>query len=545
MAEGDLMVDAVSVAERALAEVGGVVVAEPPIEPAAPADRRVLQGFIDTATPGSIEGWTWDPATPEARIRLELAEGDATLATAVADHDRPGLVHAGIGDGRHAFSIRLRPGLLSEGEHIVELRCADTGAPVPGSPLSLEVLPAAAGEPLADAPEAPFRWHLDQITDKGVGGWIAPHREPLRHCVVVLREAGQVLARAVASQFRPDLLAAGIGDGCYAFTLPMPRALLGGEVHLLEIVEEDTGFALTPGPVQWRSGAGTAGTALTGRGADETFRPPAGTGGRAGAAGRPAGRAAPHVGTRVLFDMSDLVYYVAEHSNLTGIQRVQSSIVLAMIDGEVLSPSAMVFLSFNARSRNWVAIPTGFLISLLRDLFLPDAQRLVSFPAEEARYGVLPGAQPFDGTGVLDDGNPSVLCLLGAAWVHQDYVHRVLACKRRFGTKFVMTVHDLIPIYARETCDQDTARVFEEFMRRALRHVDHILAVSENTAKDVRRYLAALQVPGARDHGHQERLVVRANSWPAAIGTARRRCSTCPSATCCSSPPSRGARTTS
>ena len=189
------------------------------------------------------------------------------------------------------------------------------------------------------------------------------------------------------------------------------------------------------------------------------------------------------------------VYYVAEHSNLTGIQRVQSSIVLAMIDGEVLSPSAMVFLSFNARSRNWVAIPTGFLISLLRDLFLPDAQRLISFPAEEARYGVLPGAQPFDGTGVLDDGNPSVLCLLGAAWVHQDYVHRVLAWKRRFGTKFVMTVHDLIPIYARETCDQDTARVFEEFMRRALRHVDHILAVSENTAKDVRRYLAALQCP--------------------------------------------------
>jgi glycosyltransferase involved in cell wall biosynthesis len=61
--------------------------------------------------------------------------------------------------------------------------------------------------------------------------------------------------------------------------------------------------------------------------------------------------------------------------------------------------------------------------------------------------------------------------------------------------RFVMTVHDLIPIYARETCDQDTALAFERFMQRALRHVDHILAVSNHTAKDVRRYLAALQYP--------------------------------------------------
>jgi Glycosyl transferases group 1/Glycosyltransferase Family 4 len=74
-------------------------------------------------------------------------------------------------------------------------------------------------------------------------------------------------------------------------------------------------------------------------------------------------------------------------------------------------------------------------------------------------------------------------------------LRRVLALKRQFGTRFVMTVHDLIPIYAPETCDQDTVVVFEEFMRRALRHADHILAVSESTARDVRRYSASLQIP--------------------------------------------------
>ena len=203
----------------------------------------------------------------------------------------------------------------------------------------------------------------------------------------------------------------------------------------------------------------------------------------------------PVVGTRVLFDVSDLIYYIGEHANLTGIQRVQSSIVLALLGNQLLPQENLTFLSFNHRTRNLVSIPSLFLFALLKDLFLPESQRVVTFPTEQARYGLLPGAEEFNGAGVLDDGNDSVLCLLGAAWVHQDYLHRVLALKRQFGTKFIMTVHDLIPVYARETCDQDTARVFEEFMRRALRHTDHILSVSENTATDVRRYLQTLKIP--------------------------------------------------
>ena len=72
-----------------------------------------------------------------------------------------------------------------------------------------------------------------------------------------------------------------------------------------------------------------------------------------------------------------------------------------------------------------------------------------------------------------------------------------------------MTVHDLIPVYARETCDQDTARVFDDFMKRALRHSDHVLSVSEHTAADIRRYTVSLQrrsrSPGTAPHSE--------NSW--------------------------------
>jgi glycosyltransferase involved in cell wall biosynthesis len=197
----------------------------------------------------------------------------------------------------------------------------------------------------------------------------------------------------------------------------------------------------------------------------------------------------------MLFDISDLVYYIGHHPNLTGIQRVQSSIVLAMMSGGLVDQDTALFLSFNPRSRKWLVIATPFLLDLLQDMFLPEGERRVSFPADEARYGMLPGAREFDGADVLDGGRASVLCLLGAAWVQRDYFHRVLTLKRRFRTRFVMMVHDLIPIYARETCDQGTARVFEEFLRRAMWHVDHYLSVSHNTAQDLVRYVGSLGMP--------------------------------------------------
>src|SRR5262249_29169377 len=95
----------------------------------------------------------------------------------------------------------------------------------------------------------------------------------------------------------------------------------------------------------------------------------------------------PRVDTRILFDVSDLIYYIGHHANLTGIQRVQSSIVLSILRHGLLPVGSLVFLSFNARTRNWMEIPRGFLHALLEDLFLPAAQRGVSFPAEDARMG--------------------------------------------------------------------------------------------------------------------------------------------------------------
>jgi glycosyltransferase involved in cell wall biosynthesis len=112
---------------------------------------RKLHGHIDVATRTEILGWTWDPKRPDERIRLELVEEETVLATTTADLNRPGLVRAGIGDGRHEFRISLPAGLLWQDHHILHLRCSETKAAVPGSPINLE---PRAGV-IAETPAAP------------------------------------------------------------------------------------------------------------------------------------------------------------------------------------------------------------------------------------------------------------------------------------------------------------------------------------------------------------------------------------------------------
>jgi glycosyltransferase involved in cell wall biosynthesis len=466
-----------------------------------------LQGRIESISGTAIIGWVWDPENPDRRVRLALFDGEICLKTIVAAEDRPDLAQLGCGDGRHGFIIALEQGLLHEGRHTLILRCADTGQKIPGSPIALW----RVRTPVSKAQEttSPFRHHFDEVTDSGIFGWIMKPEQPTDRSVVALKHDGQTVAKAVATLFRADLLASGVGDGCYGFELPLPPPPADGRVHTLEIVEEESGASITSGPVQWNpsEAIGATSAPLAGGGSGHGRYPVAArassTAGRSAdrlldpaKASLPAKRmVAPEVGTHILFDISDLIYYIGHHPNLTGIQRVQSSIILSIFGRNALSSPSIQFLSFDTGTNNWITIPPGFLVSLLRDLLLPAPERLITFDAMSARRGALPGAQQFEGKGLFGDGHPAVLCLLGAAWVQQDYIHRVLALKRRFGVRFVMMVNDLIPIYARDTCDQDTARVFEDFMRRALRHADHILALSENTAADVRRYLSTLRLP--------------------------------------------------
>jgi GT2 family glycosyltransferase/glycosyltransferase involved in cell wall biosynthesis len=136
---------------------------EPAAEAAAPNGEAqappvpLLHGFIDEAHRARISGWIWDPQRPDERIELELLDDNRPLMRVVARDYRSDLREAGIGDGQYAFAIPLSEAMLPEARHVLHLRCAATGAELPGSPIVLERRqPAAPASREFYEPMAPY-----------------------------------------------------------------------------------------------------------------------------------------------------------------------------------------------------------------------------------------------------------------------------------------------------------------------------------------------------------------------------------------------------
>src|SRR5712691_1463279 len=258
-------------------------------EKASPA-AEALQGCIDEANGKRITGWIWNRLHPGEPIAVELIAGNTRLASVMANQYRSDLRQAGIGDGRHAFTIPLGMALLPQARHVLHLRCADTGAELPGSPVVIEraverggsntaapalyepavpSLPAAASEELvidsadevgeeaavgktsepvalggADAnPPIPgpraelhtgpgpvvaptLQSNIDFADWTGVKGWIWDPQEPDKRIALDLLDGETRLATVLATEYREDLEAAGIGDGRHGFSVPFSETLL-------------------------------------------------------------------------------------------------------------------------------------------------------------------------------------------------------------------------------------------------------------------------------------------------------------------------------
>jgi glycosyltransferase involved in cell wall biosynthesis len=186
----------------------------------------------------------------------------------------------------------------------------------------------------------------------------------------------------------------------------------------------------------------------------------------------------------LLIDVSDLVFYIGHHANLTGIQRVQASLILGLF--RAASNTTIRCLSWDRANARFLQLDTTFFLRLLGDITRPAQQRVVQFDLNAARNGILPAAQPF--RQVPDGAGEIMFLLLGAAWVNSDYFFEISKIKRQLSAKFICVIHDLIPIYARETCDQGTAEVFRIFLEQAYRLTDLFICVSENTRKDLERF---------------------------------------------------------
>ncbi|MGC8475665.1 MAG: Hint domain-containing protein, partial [Acetobacteraceae bacterium] len=104
-----------------------------------------LEGFLDPPTADRIDGWARDGGAHP--VLLEVLVDGGLVARLPADRFREDLHAAGIGDGRHGFSVSLPVPLSLDRRHEITVRRAADGALLPGAPRVLE--PVALPDTLA------------------------------------------------------------------------------------------------------------------------------------------------------------------------------------------------------------------------------------------------------------------------------------------------------------------------------------------------------------------------------------------------------------
>ena len=110
----------------------------------APSAADAFLGALDVVDAEVIAGWAWDQTRPDAPIEVEVYDGDALLATVLADQFREDLIGAGIGNGKHGFALPTPAGLQDGKSHAIRVKCTATAVELHGSPKTFAAAPASS-----------------------------------------------------------------------------------------------------------------------------------------------------------------------------------------------------------------------------------------------------------------------------------------------------------------------------------------------------------------------------------------------------------------
>ena len=181
-------------------------------------------------------------------------------------------------------------------------------------------------------------------------------------------------------------------------------------------------------------------------------------------------------GLALVFDISDLVGYVAHARLPTGIQRVQLEAITRALDTQGLARVCCFLEWRNA----WVEVPVCHFRHL--------AQLSVSgggcgdpewLAVLNRLHLALAIAAPFR--------FPRGACLvnLGTSWLIQNYFLHVRNAKAECGIRYIPFIHDFIPIMTPEHVVKELAQDFVAWVVGVFAHADHYLVNSESTKGDL------------------------------------------------------------
>jgi glycosyltransferase involved in cell wall biosynthesis len=184
-------------------------------------------------------------------------------------------------------------------------------------------------------------------------------------------------------------------------------------------------------------------------------------------------------------DLSDVFSYLHHHPTVSGIQRVQLGIANAIIAMPPEERSRILFLSEADDRRDYAIIDDVFVGELSKELSRDEVEhaRLIEVMRSATRLGRT--YEPIAGDSLL---------LVGAFWVLQNIVERIIALKRK-GVRIGTAVHDLIPITHPEFCERELTEAFKAYVFRVLSLTDFIVTFSDHSGKRVQEFFVKNNLP--------------------------------------------------
>ena len=86
-----------------------------------------VRGEVNGQAGLMVRGWAYDERHPDRQVTVDLVTGETVVASGRADRFRRDLLDNGIGDGRHAFEIKLPMRFADGRRHVLSARVAETG----------------------------------------------------------------------------------------------------------------------------------------------------------------------------------------------------------------------------------------------------------------------------------------------------------------------------------------------------------------------------------------------------------------------------------
>lgn len=196
-------------------------------------DRRAIKGDLTGLSGTVVFGWAFDPDLPDSAVDVSVWVDDRKVATGPADHLRNDLGDQGIGESRCGYSFDIKDSLLDGLPHRIRVTAGRDDQELSGGNVLF----------------SPYSGHVDEVLNGQVTGWVCNWGKPDAAVTVNLILNGEAIASAVANVHRPDLVAAGIGNGNYGYALPIPARLLSDEAMEATVEVSGTGLMLDGSPV--------------------------------------------------------------------------------------------------------------------------------------------------------------------------------------------------------------------------------------------------------------------------------------------------------